>query len=120
MYEISLSNSLSKAILKLCSDAGFDRVKRILIKIGGIRKVNPELMAFVFAGLTKDTPAEGAILSVMMIPLTLKCNSCGRVASREDSELTCPSCGSRSVQILSGLELSIEGLEVEKDFYKHE
>ena len=120
MYEISLSNTLSKTILKLCSDSGWDRIRRILVKIGGIRKVDPELMTFIFAGLTKDTPAEGAILSIMMIPLTLECKSCGRVASREDSELICPLCGSRKVNILSGLELSIEALEVEKDFYKNE
>ena len=91
-----------------------------MLKIGGMRKVNPELMAFIFAAVSKDTPAEGAILSVMIIPVTIKCFACGRTGTREDSEFMCPYCGSRNVHLLSGLELSIEVLEVESSLLNHE
>ena len=115
MYEFSLTHSVNDAVQNLCRLSGWRKVRRILLKIGGMRKVNPELMSFIFAALSKDTPAEGAILSVMILPVTIRCFSCGRTGTREDSEFMCPSCGSRNVELISGLELAIEVLEVESD-----
>ena len=86
-----------------------------MVKIGGLRRANPELMSFIFAAVSRGTPAEGAILSVMIMPFTFRCEACGRTGTREDSLFLCPSCGSRNVQLLSGLEFSIEVLEVENE-----
>lgn len=91
-----------------------------MVKVGGMQKVNPELMSFIFAAVSKDTPAEGAMLSVMMLPLTLKCSSCGKIGTREDTKLLCPFCGSLNVQVVSGYELTIEALEVESGMYTNE
>ena len=113
MYEFTLTNSVNNALQRLCRDTGWRKVRRVMIKVGGIRDINPELMAFIFSAVAKDTPAEGAILSVMLLPVTVKCHTCGKISTREDSNLDCPLCGSKNVQILSGLELNIEALEVE-------
>lgn len=113
MYEFSLTNSVNDAIQRLCRASGWSKINRVLIKIGGMRKVNPELMAFIFAALSKDTPAEGAVLSVMLLPVTFKCYSCNRTGISEDTEFLCPYCGSKNVKLLSGLELAIESIEVE-------
>lgn len=121
MYEFALTNSVNNAIQKLCFETGWSKVYRVMVKVGGMRKVNPELMSFIFSALSKDTPAEGAILSVMIMPVTLYCYSCGRTGYREDTEFMCPSCGSRNVSLLSGLELAIEVLEVEGNpLFNHE
>ena len=113
MYEFSLTNSVNNAVQRLCELSGWRKVKRITVKIGGMRQINHELMAFIFAAVSKDTPAEGAILSVMMLPVTVRCFSCNRTGTREDTEFMCPFCGSRNVELLSGLECSIEAIEVE-------
>lgn len=115
MYEFSLANSVNDTVLKLCRESGWSRVRRIMIKVGGMRKVDPERMAFIFAGLSKNTPAEGAILSVMILPVTLFCYSCGHTGNREDSQFLCPLCGSRNVRLISGLERDIEMIEVESE-----
>ena len=120
MYEFTLTNSVNNAVLRLCRESGWSKVRRIMLKIGGMRKVNPELMAFIFAAVSRNTPAEGAILSVMIIPVTIKCFACGRTGTREDSEFMCPFCGSRNVHLISGLELAIEILEVESGLLNHE
>ena len=84
-----------------------------MVKIGNMRQINPELMTFIFAAISQGTPAEGAILSIMILPVTIHCYSCGRTGTREDNQFMCPYCGSHNVQLLSGLEFNIEVLEVE-------
>lgn len=120
MYEFTLTNSVNDALQRLCRQTGWKKVRRVMIKIGGMRNVNPELMAFIFAAVSKDTPAEGALLSVMFLPVTVRCHSCGKISTREDSTFSCPLCGSKNVQVLSGLELSIEALEVESNSINYE
>ena len=115
MFEFTLTSSLSEALQNLCRITGWKKVRRVMIRVGGVRKINPELIAFIFAAAAKDTPAEGALLSVMIVPVTVKCLSCGKISVSEDPEFACPMCGSKNVNILSGLELNIEALEVEND-----
>ncbi|MBQ9419287.1 MAG: hydrogenase maturation nickel metallochaperone HypA [Synergistaceae bacterium] len=112
MYEFSLTNSITRSIVNLCRQSGWSKIYRVMIRVGGMRKVNPELMSFIFSAAAKDTPAEGAVMSVMVIPVTLHCYACGRTNTREDTQFLCPSCGSRNVQLLSGLEFNLEALEV--------
>ena len=115
MFEFTLTNSINDALQRLCRLTGWKKVRRVMVRVGGVRKINPELMAFVFSAAAKDTPAEGALLSVMILPVTVKCLTCGKVSVSEEEEFACPLCGSKNVQILSGLELNIEALEIEND-----
>ncbi len=119
MYEFSLTHSVNDAVQKLCRDAGWSRVRRIMLKVGGLRQINPELMAFIFAAVSKGTPSEGAIFSVMMLPVTVRCTSCKRTGVRDDTEFLCPYCGSRNVELVSGNEFGID-LEVESNLFSRE
>ena len=100
--------------MKLCQDTGWKKIRRLMVKVGGMRPINPELMSFIFAAMSKGTPAEGAVMSVLIIPVTVYCYNCGRTNTRVDTQFLCPSCGSRNVQLLSGLEFNIEVIEVEQ------
>ena len=113
MYEFSLTNSIARTILAICRQIGLSKVRRVMVKVGAMRKINPELMSFIFTSAVKNTPAEGAIMTVMVVPVTIHCYSCGRTNTREDTQFLCPSCGSRNVQLLSGLEFNLEVLEAE-------
>ena len=113
MYEFSLTDSVNKLIQDMCRQAGWTKVRRVMVKAGGLRKINPELMAFIFAAMAQGTPAEGAAFSVMMMPVTLWCFSCGKVSTCDEPEMICPLCGSSNVHVLSGNEFAIEALEVE-------
>lgn len=114
MYEFSLANSVARTVVKLCQDMGWKKIRRLMVKVGGMRQINPELMSFIFTAMSRGTPAEGAVMSVLMVPVTVYCYVCGRTGTREDTQFLCPYCGSRNVQLLSGLEFNIEVLEVEQ------
>ena len=113
MYEFQLTSRLNNAVQELCKMFRLGRVNRILVKVGALRKINPELMSFIFTSVSRGTPAEGAILSVMVIPATFKCYSCGKTGTSDSTEFMCPHCLSRNVDLLTGLELAVDYLEVE-------
>ena len=99
---------------ELCWKFCLRKISRIMIKVGGFRKINPELMTFIFSSISRGTPAEGASLSVMITPAAFRCYDCARTwTTTEDAEFQCPYCSSRNVDLLSGLELAIDYLEVE-------
>ena len=115
VYEFSLTQSVNNAVLSLCKQAGWSRVRHIVLKLGGLRKVNLELMTFIFDVISKGTQTEGANFSIMYLPVIFRCRSCGRDAPSETTEFACPLCGSRDVELLCGLELALELIEVEKE-----
>ncbi len=115
MNEFALARSMNNTILDLCNNMGFTRVRKILLKVGVVKDVNPELMVSAFAMLAKGKVTEGALLAIMFVPLTLNCYDCGNRGYRDDNKLKCPKCGSQNVKLITGLEFSIESIEVEKN-----
>lgn len=113
LYEFSLSKSVVTAISDMCRRSGWKSIRRIVIKAGGMRRVNPELMAFSFSAAAKGTPVEDAKFTIMTMPIIFRCGACGRTAYSETPEFMCPLCGSRDVELLSGLDIAIDLMEVE-------
>ena len=113
MYEFQLTNKLNSSVQEVCSMFRLTKVSRVLVKVGSMRRANPELMTFIFAAISRGTPAEGALFSVMIIPATFFCHSCGRTGTSDSTEFMCPHCSSRNVDLISGLELAVDFLEVE-------
>ena len=114
MHEFSLTNIVNNSILRLCNSYGWNKVSKILVRVGGIRRFNPELMAYIFGIVSRGTLTDGAEFAVMSVPVTMRCKDCGHKIIRDDVESVCPVCGSKNLEVTSGLELSIESLEVEK------
>ena len=113
MYEFQLVGRLNNDVQLICNVLHLRRVNRVLVKIGALRKANPEALSFIFSSAARGTPAEGANFSIMIIPATFKCYDCGKTGTTDSTEYMCPHCGSRNVDLLTGLELSVDFLEVE-------
>jgi hydrogenase nickel incorporation protein HypA/HybF len=113
MHELSLAESINKTIVALCKRSDWARVRRVVLKVGHMRQVDPELLAFAFGVVGKGTVSEGAELSVLELPVVFVCHSCGRETSSEGTVFICSGCGSANVELRSGMELTIESMEVE-------
>ncbi|MDR1376786.1 MAG: hydrogenase maturation nickel metallochaperone HypA [Synergistaceae bacterium] len=113
MHELSLAEAINKTIKDLCERSAWTRVRRIVLKIGHMRQVDPELLAFAFNVVSKSTVSEGAELSILELPIVFKCHACGKKIGSEATTFICQNCGSTDVELLSGMELTIESMEVE-------
>ena len=115
MHETSLVEALMDTLLDMQRRQGWSGVSRVTLKVGKLRQVVPEAMVFCFEVASKGTSVEGASLEIEEAPLVSRCTRCGEEWSDSESLGLCPFCGSVDVEVVQGMELLLESVEVELD-----
>lgn len=108
-HEIGIAQDLLNVILVEASKQGIKSVSKAKIKIGEFYLPHPEQLEYSFRIASKGTLAEGAKLEIEITPLRARCSSC--LKDFDSPALSCPSCGSKSIEITSGQELLVENIE---------
>ena len=113
MHELSLVASVFEVLEEKAREHGAGRVIRVVLKVGVMSGVVPDLLESAFDIFKKDTIAETARLEIVVVPVKLRCPDCGGEAVREDTDFSCAGCGSRRVEIVEGRDLVVETIELE-------
>ena len=72
-----------------------------------------EIVDIAKASIPKDTPLEGAELSIEELAVVAQCKDCQTQWTVTKPVFTCKACQSGSIDILSGRELDITSIEIE-------
>jgi hydrogenase nickel insertion protein HypA len=101
MHEVAVMQGVVKTILHSLSQAGASRVTNVQLIIGRSGHFTEENVRQHFKILTKDTPIEGASLTLSWLPATVQCLSClHQFSCCESAEQTmCPICGDMVIEI---------------------
>ena len=115
MHEASLVLGMIPVIEKHLIDNKGVYVSKVTTKIGRLSGVELNSFEFAFNAVKLDYPwLKDAVLIVNDIPIVYKCNSCsGEFESMDFNFPTC-SCGSTDIELISGTELYLETLEIDK------
>lgn len=113
MHELSLIASVFDILEEKAREQGAARVTRVVLQVGRMSGVVPDLLESAFDIYKKDTLAEGASLDIVIVPVRIRCPDCGGEAVREDTDCSCAACGSRRIEIVAGRELLVERIELE-------
>jgi hydrogenase nickel incorporation protein HypA/HybF len=83
--------------------------------------LNPEQLKFLLDILVEDTIMKNAEIVLEEIPITIECNNCNFKgnANTEGSDhyltvVTCPDCGERNLEIVTGRECNVKNIRIEK------
>jgi hydrogenase nickel incorporation protein HypA/HybF len=87
-------------------------VRQVNIKVGKLSAVVPESLRFCFDIASRETALAGARLEIEEIPVTARCNGCGKHWSVTEPVFSCPACGCGDIRLLSGRELDVTSIEV--------
>ena len=112
MHELSLMSAIVKTVER---HAAGRRVAVVNVRVGRMRQVVPETLAFSFDIVARDTVCEGARLELEVVEARLRCRACEHVWTIELREFRCPACSGADVEVASGNELEVESIEVEED-----
>ena len=113
MHELSITQHILQYALEESEKRGASRVLAIHLKMGPLSGLVPECIQMYLALLSEGTIAEGAAAKAQVLPRQVRCRDCHAESEITRHSLACPVCQSLRLQLLSGREFYIDGLEVE-------
>jgi len=120
MHELSIAQEIISIAEHYYSSDENEHVKSIKVKIGKLQNVLPDSLEFCFNALIQNSKMENAKMVIEHIPIKLECNSCADISEQEGFLFACPKCGSSSITVISGNELTVSELEFEDSPTKQE
>jgi len=109
---MSLAQNIFDIVLRTANQHNARKVSKITIRAGQLRAIIPEQIRFCFGFVAKDSIVEGAELIVNTLPIKGRCKQCEDEFFVREYQFVCPSCKSEEVDVLQGMELQVENIEV--------
>lgn len=115
MHELTLCRALVEQVVRVARDHRARRIVSVTVRIGELSGVEPQLLESAYPLSSEGTLAAGSRLLLERSPLRVRCLDCGAEFDSRGARLRCPACGKHRVQVLSGEELLLASVELEKD-----
>lgn len=112
MHEYSLAIDLAAQVVKIARAHDGERVIQVVIEAGPLSGIEPVLLQSAFEQCTAATDLRGTQLTIQEVPLVIRCCDCAQVSSLKDLVFVCPTCGSGSVDVVSGDKLMLRHIEL--------
>jgi len=113
MHEYSIVQSLLDSCEENATNNGASKVNKVVIKIGVMSGVEPELLKTAFDTFKERTICEKAELVMNIQPIVVKCIGCLSESTLQKLEYRCPDCKSIELEILDGEDMYLMQLELE-------
>lgn len=113
MHELSVCQGLIRQVEKIAADNNATAVDRILLKVGPLSGVEPDLLEHAFSIAREGTIAAEARLEVETGPVCVSCRICEGGGEVTVNRLVCPDCGDWQVDVTEGEEMLLLSLEIE-------
>lgn len=114
MHELAVCQGMLSQVMDIVRQQQARTVTRILVQIGPLSGVEPSLLAQAFPIASAGTPAAGARLVLESLPVRVRCEQCGAESDALPNRLLCGACGDYHTRLLSGDELLLASVELER------
>ena len=111
MHELSVSAAVVDTAVR---HAAGRKVTSVHLRVGALRQVVPDSLAFYFEIVARDTLCEGAVLEQELIGARLRCEGCETEWAAAAPAFRCPACAGAAVAVVCGDELEVESIDVEQ------
>lgn len=112
MHEIGMFQEALDRALACVPHPSTQHVTRVTVQIGAESGVDPDVIAFAFDVLTRDTIAAGAALRIEQVAAICCCPACGTTFVPEDSLHACTKCQYIGAELRQGREFAITALDI--------
>ena len=115
MHEYSIVQSLLDIIEQNAKKHNAKRVSKVVVKIGVLSGVEPDLLAVAFDTFKEASICKSAKLQILLQPIVLECRECKQRSELAKREIffRCPYCKSVDVDVIDGEEMLLMRLEME-------
>lgn len=112
MHEYAIAQALVAQIEDIARENGAVVVRRVVIQVGKLRAVVPEILRWGFGVAAEKSVAAGADLVIEEVPIVIRCRACAAECELEDPVFICPSCNGTDVSQIAGDELILKSMEI--------
>ncbi len=109
MHELSLCEAIAATVVK---HAGERTAAGVVVRIGHLRQVVPDALAFCWTLLTEGTDLEDCALEIEEVPAVIRCTACGEESTLDVPLMICRACEADDVVLLSGEEFQVASLDL--------
>ena len=114
MHELSICQSIITQTTRIAHDNNAIAVTKIVVQIGQLSGVEAPLLEHAFPIASAGTIAQNALLETQILPIRIRCNICGNENEAAVNKLLCSACGAWQTSLLSGDEMLLKSIELEK------
>lgn len=111
MHEATIVSGLIAILNRQASLRGVTRIRRVTLKVGQLKAVEPQSLEFCFDAFAEGTPAEGAELCIDHVAAKARCRTCDAETPIRRFRFQCETCGGSDLVLTAGEELYIESFE---------
>lgn len=115
MHELAVCQALMSQIEEIAKDHDAVSVASITLDLGPLSGVEEHLLRHAYPVASAGTIAEGAELNIRSAPVRVRCSECGDESAATPNRLLCGSCQSWRTELISGDELMLVQLELDKN-----
>ncbi|MEJ2508407.1 MAG: hydrogenase maturation nickel metallochaperone HypA [Gammaproteobacteria bacterium] len=113
MHELSVCQGLMRQLQQIAAEQGAAAVSKVVVHIGPLSGVEPQLLEQAFPLASAGTVAADAVLVMERLPVRVRCQSCGAESEAAPNRLLCAACGDWHTQLISGDELLLASVELD-------
>ena len=115
MHELSICQALIEQVVHVAEEQRARRVVSVTVRIGPLSGVEPALIESAYPLASAGTNAADSRLVIERSEVRVRCLECGVESRASSSRLLCGECGGWRVQVLTGQELLLARVELERD-----
>jgi hydrogenase nickel incorporation protein HypA/HybF len=112
VHELSVCQGLLKQVANVAEANAASAVRKIVIRLGPLSGVEPELLSRAFPLARAGTVANGAELVIERLPVRIACETCGAESEAPPNRLVCAQCGDWRTKLVSGDEMVLASVEL--------
>jgi hydrogenase nickel incorporation protein HypA/HybF len=114
MHELAICESLMNQVEQIALERHAGCVTSIVIGMGPLSGVEAQLLKQAYTIASAGTVAAQAELIVEALPVRVRCTQCGSESEALPNKLLCKHCGDWRTTLVSGDELMLLSVELEK------
>jgi len=113
MHELSIAMSIVEGASQEATSRGGTKVHRVHLRLGALSGVVKDALLFSFDLACEGTLLSGSQLVIEDVPVVVYCSSCaGEKTLDSIQQFCCPTCGTPTMDIVSGRELELVAIEI--------
>lgn len=111
MHELSVCIALLEQVERVAQERASAEVAQIVIKLGPLSGIEPQLLRRSYPIAAKGTVAENADLRIDTTEVVVQCTQCNCQSVAAPNRLLCGECGDFRTRIVSGDEMILQSVE---------